>query len=247
MEMFSQRQVMRQINNLIVLLCALISMGFTGYGYAKFTEFDARYKAFQYGKELGHATLKLESLGRNKYRLEYKSDVSMFFLSDKRKEVSLFTLQNEKIIPYKYNYERTGFGSDKELSVQFDPNRKLIEIDQKGTLPWDDEFDNQLYRLDVQRQLAQNEKEFSYSFVNYRGEIRHYDMIVLGKEQLELPFGLLEGIKVKIMRESSTRETFAWFAPSLNYQLVRLQQFKEGEEQGDIQLSEFSAPKALLN
>ena len=37
-------------------------------------------------------------------------------------------------------------------------------------------------------------------------------------------------VKVKIIRENAKRETYAWFAPSLNYQLVRLQQFKEGEE-----------------
>ena len=39
--------------------------------------------------------------------------------------------------------------------------------------------------------------------------------------------------------DSNKRETFAWFAPSLNYTLVRLQQFKEGDEQGDIKLKSF--------
>jgi hypothetical protein len=44
---------------------------------------------------------------------------------------------------------------------------------------------------------------------------------------------------VKLIRDSKKRETFAWFAPSLNYTLVRLQQFKEGDEQGDIKLKSF--------
>ncbi|MFT4994605.1 MAG: hypothetical protein ACI965_001640, partial [Paraglaciecola sp.] len=37
--------------------------------------------------------------------------------------------------------------------------------------------------------------------------------------------------------------TSAWFSPELNYQLVRLQQFKDGEEQGEIQLKEYTIPK----
>jgi hypothetical protein len=46
-------------------------------------------------------------------------------------------------------------------------------------------------------------------------------------------------VKLKINRGSSSRETFAWFSPSLDYALVRLQQFKDGKEQGDIKLKNF--------
>jgi len=56
---------------------------------------------------------------------------------------------------------------------------------------------------------------------------------------LSLPYGNLKTVKVKLIRDSKKRETFAWFAPSLNYTLVRLQQFKEGEEQGDIKLKAY--------
>ncbi|GAA0852476.1 DUF3108 domain-containing protein [Aliiglaciecola litoralis] len=205
--------------------------------------FNAQYKAFQYGKELGTASLELESLGRNRYRLSYQSKVSMFFLSDKRKEVSLFSYQDNQIIPFKYTYERTGFGSDKELVAEFDRQKNTIRINNETSLEWQQEFDNQLYRLDIQLQLASDKKSFSYDLINSRGELRHYDMLVIGKEQLNLPYGMLEGIKIKIMRENNKRETYAWFAPSLNYQLVRLQQFKEGEEQGDIQLSSFKSSR----
>ena len=71
--------------------------------------------------------------------------------------------------------------------------------------------------------------------------MRHYVLKVVGKEQLDLPFGMIEGIKVKILRENSTRETIAWFSPQLNYQLVKLQQFKSGNEQGEIRLKHFKS------
>ena len=78
-----------------------------------------------------------------------------------------------------------------------------------------------------------------YDFVNYRGQLRHYGVQVIDEEVLSLPYGKIEAVKVKLIRDSKKRETFAWFAPSLNYTLVRLQQFKEGDEQGDIKLKSF--------
>lgn len=207
--------------------------------------FEAEYKAFQFGKDLGTASLKLESLGRDRYRLSYQSKVSMFFLSDKRKETSLFSFEDSQIKPFKYTYERTGFGSDKSLVAEFDRANNTVSINKEDKVSWDGEFDNQLYRLDIQLQLSEGKKEFSYDLINSRGQKRHYDMLVLGVEQLDLPYGMLEGIKVKIIRENKKRETYAWFAPSLNFQLVRLQQFKEGDEQGDIQLTAFNSAASL--
>lgn len=239
MEKNFHNQVTRLIKHVITTLClSVFAISFHAKAN-KVGEFDAQYKAFQFGKELGSASLKLEWLGRSQYRLSYQSKVSVFFLSDKRQEVSLFSLTDNVITPYKYTYERTGFGSDKELVAEFNRQKNTIRINNETSFDWQKEFDNQLYRLDIQFQLAKGKKEFSYDIVNSRGELRHYDLLVLGKEQLDLPYGMLEGVKVKIMRETTKRETYAWFAPSLNYQLVRLQQFKEGEEQGDIQLSAY--------
>ena len=69
-------------------------------------------------------------------------------------------------------------------------------------------------------------------------------MRVLGKETVDLPYGKIEAIKVEIVRESKSRYTLAWFAPDLNYQLVRLQQFKDGDEQGDLRLKAFSTKRS---
>lgn len=202
--------------------------------------FEAKYKAFRFGRDLGYAQLVLEDLGRDKFRLSYSSKVSFFFLSDERNEVSLFSYKDNQFLPYKYKYGRTGTGSDKKLDIEFDQTNKMIRLAKDKLIPWQGELDNQLYRLDLQHRLSLGETQFSYKLINYRGQLRQYDLEVVAKEQLTLPYGLLEGIKVKIVRANSTRETYAWFAPELNYLLVRLQQLKDGDEEGDIQLSEYS-------
>ena len=223
-----------------LVFAALIAFATASIHAAPLESFEAKYKAFRFGNELGHASMQLQELGRDKYKLTYNSKVSLFFLSDKREEVSLFTFKDNQITPYKYSFKRTGTGSNKSLEAVFNQQNQSISLDKAEPLAWEGELDNQLYRLDLQLKLAKGESEFEYSLLNYRGQKRHYKLQVMGKEQLELPYGMLEGIKVKIVRENKKRETFAWFSPELNYQLVRLQQFKEGDEQGDIQLSEYT-------
>lgn len=221
------------------LLAGVLLMMATSLQAMELQEFEAQFTAYKYNRDLGKATLKLSALDGNQYRLTFDSKVSMFLVSDKRREVSLFAYRDGVIVPQSYQFTRTGFGKNRELQATFDGENQQIKLAGKASLPWQQEFDNQLYRLDLQLKLESGEKQFEYDLINYRGEKRHYALQVQGKEQLTLPYGMLEGIKVKIMRENKKRETFAWFAPSLNYQLVRLQQFKEGKEQGDIRLNAF--------
>jgi hypothetical protein len=201
--------------------------------------FTAKFDALRYGKKLGYASLALSKQADNHFKFEYSSKVSFFFLSDKRYETSEFTVVDNRIKPETYKYKRTGTGADKRASVTFDRVSQKILVNNEPSFDYLDQFDNQVYRLDLQAKLAEGQTEFHYDIINDRGQLRQYQLRVIGTDQLDLPFGKIHGIKVAMVRENSTRETFAWFSPQLNYQLVRLQQFKDGEEQGDIQLSEY--------
>lgn len=207
------------------------------------TPFHAQYTAYKWDDDVGNVEMKLERLSPSQYSLTYSSKVSKFFLSDKRYEHSIFSVENGDLVPSQYYYSRSGTGPDDKLNVTFgknDPNTLLVESDDgKETLPWNGEIDNQIYRIDLPRKLAVGDTKTEYHFVNYRGQKRTYGIKVLGKEELKLPYGRLDTIKVKLIRDSNRRETFAWFAPELDYNLVRLQQFKEGDEQGDIRLRSY--------
>lgn len=201
--------------------------------------FIAHYEAWRHDNNIGSADLSLKSSGGNFYELKYSSKVSRYFLSDRRYETSLFSFIDGRITPIAYDFKRTGTGPDKSLSAKFDAKTNTIIIKGKDNQPWDGEFDNQLFRIDISRQLAQEKKEFEYKFLNYRGQKRSYVIETLGKETLNLPYGSVEAIKVRVNRDSSSRQTYAWFAPSLDYVLVRLQQFKDNDEQGDIRLKTY--------
>ncbi|MCF2948928.1 DUF3108 domain-containing protein [Paraglaciecola aquimarina] len=202
--------------------------------------FKAEYSAFRFGRDLGYATLELSSDETGQLTLDYYSKVSAFFLSDKRAETSIFSFENNTIIPKTYIYQRTGTGSNKNIGIEFSKENQNITVNNGEPISWNGHFDNQLYRLDAQLKLASGAKEFSYDLINNRGQLRHYDVKVIGQEKLQLPYGMLDSIKVILERDNSSRETIAWFAPKLNYQLVKLQQFKDGDEQGEIRLKKFT-------
>lgn len=202
--------------------------------------YAASYTAYKWGDDVGEANIELSQLGENQYSLLYTSKVSKFFLSDKRSEHSIFRIEDSSVVPYQYYYSRSGTGPDKALKVTFSQQGEgKITVENGDTFKWNGEFDNQIYRLDLAKQLAQGKTSLEYDFVNYRGQLRHYGVEVVNEEVLSLPYGELAAVKVKLIRDSNKRETFAWFAPSLNYALVRLQQFKDGDEQGDIKLKSF--------
>jgi hypothetical protein len=208
--------------------------------------FEAEYIVYRFGKRLGKARLILKADENEVYRLDYYSKVSVFFLSDVRSETSFFSFENQELKPQTYAYSRSGTGSNKSTKIRFDAEKSTVTINQAQPIDWTGQLDNQLYRLDVQLKLASGKREFDYDIVNNRGQFRHYELKVVGHEQLELPFGMVDGIKVKILRNNSSRETIAWFSPQLNYQLVKLKQFKDGNEQGEIRLKNFSSEDTEL-
>ncbi|GAB3016838.1 DUF3108 domain-containing protein [Bowmanella dokdonensis] len=226
-----------QRNKLILLLVWLLAC--LPLSASELVPFEAHYIAYRSGMELGQAEQKLTHLGRDQYKLEYRSHASFLFLSDTRSEESLFKLTADGLIPYRYHFERSGTGKDKQLSVRFDESGRQIIIGEETRLPWHNEIDNQLYQLDVRMGLARGRRSFVYQTVSDRGEIREQEFRVIGTEELTLPYGKVSAIKVEKVREGSRRETYIWFAPGLDYQMVRLHQFKDGDEQADIQLSHY--------
>ena len=225
-----------KIKALAILLLLLCSAS-----QAELVPFTASFDALRHGDKVGFAKIELRATGEQEFELRYHSKVSKFFLSDIRSEVSRFREQEQTIQPITYEYKREGTGPDKALKIEFDSDAGIATINEEDEYAIDGELDNQILRIDLPRRLKNQQALVAYQFFNYRGEKRRYQLKILGNETLVLPYGQLDTIKIEVQRESNKRQTFVWFAPSLDYNLVRLQQFKNGNEQGDLQLSGFSS------
>ena len=204
------------------------------------TPFEANYIGYRKGQKIGTAQQKLEHVSGNQYKLYYQSLASLFFLTDKRYETSLFVVNDGEMLPQKYTYVRKGTGKDKALDLEFDLEKKII-IQAKGDpLPWSGELDNLLYRFHFQQSLMTEQQEFDYQIINNRAQLKGYKFKILGQEKLTVPYGELDTLKVQIVRASSSRRTtYIWFAPSLDYLMVRIEQYKDNKQQADVQLSSY--------
>lgn len=190
--------------------------------------------------ELGTATQTLKENNPGEYTLRFESSASFLFLSDKRSEISVFDVKENRLVPQQYRYKRTGTGKDRNTTIRFSEPDNQIVVNQNEILAWQDETDNQLFHLDIRRRLASGETRFSYDTINEKGKKDQETFAVTGNEKLTLPMGQIDTIKLHKVRENSTRETHIWLAPGLDYQMVRLRQLKDGEEQLDIQLASFT-------
>jgi hypothetical protein len=202
--------------------------------------FEANYVGYRKGQKIGTAKQKLEHVSGNQFKLYYESLASLFFLTDKRYETSLFVINDNEMIPQKYTYIRKGTGRDKSLKLQFDAEKKVITQEKGDPVQWSGELDNLLYRFHFQQSLMTEQQEFDYRIINSRAQLKDYKFKILGEEKLSLPYGELDTLKVQIVRASSSkRTTFIWFAPSLDYLMVRIEQYKSGKQQADVQLSAY--------
>ena len=199
--------------------------------------YQASYTLFRKGNELGKGQRKLEKT-EDGYHLSSSSNIKWMFLSDTRKENSAFTIKDGIFTPDNYHYIRTGTGRDREEHITFEKEaiKSIYKNNKESFKPIQHTFDPLLYQLALRRDLIKENKILSYHMVK-RCKETQYTFKRLGTETIKTPMGRIEAIKLQRVRENSTRNTLIWIAPSLNYTVVKMTQFKDGAEQADLQLS----------
>ncbi|WP_426357838.1 DUF3108 domain-containing protein [Pseudocolwellia sp. HL-MZ19] len=205
--------------------------------------FKANYSVLHKSKKVGTAIRELEKLANNTYRYNYSTDIEWLIFDDRRAEESIVTIENNNVIPQHYKYTREGTGRDKFYEWSYDiANNSGTNIKDKKTMSIEfPEYiqDSLSYHLQHRFNLIKNpeQKNFIYPVVKTSGDIREYAYEYDGAEELMLPYGLVKTIKLKREVTEKERVTYAWFAPELNYLLVRLYQSKGGTEQFEAQLT----------
>ncbi|WP_435273886.1 DUF3108 domain-containing protein [Psychrobium sp. nBUS_13] len=202
-----------------------------------FAPYQASYALFRKGSELGKGHRKLTSTGDG-YKLSSSSNIKWLLLSDTRKEDSEFSLVKDIFVPKSYRYERTGTGRDREETIEFSDKNitSVYKNNEKSFRPIQLTFDPLIYQLALRKDLIANKKVLSYHLVR-RGNETNYTFERVGTEDVKTPIGRFEAIKLRRVRENSTRNTLIWVAPLLNYSVVKMTQYKDGQEQADLQLN----------
>ncbi len=98
------------------------------------------------------------------------------------------------------------------------------------------------YHLQQRLDLIENpkQKHFVFEVIQSSGRTKNYVYEFDAEEELMLPYGSIKTIRLKREVVEKQRITYAWFAPELNYLLVRLNQIKGDVNQFEAQLDKYS-------
>jgi hypothetical protein len=208
----------------------------------------AHYKAYYGSFELGDAKFTLPATDSSYYKYTFESEVGLLMLSDERKLQSDFTLENGKLVPFRYVHERTGTGSEYTEQTAFARSQNFIhtiykldalKLDYHETI-----FDPLMVQLQFRMDVISNKRPLNYKMVKEK-EVDEYDFKIIGNETITVAGGTFDTVKFEVVRNSTKRQTFFWMAPKLAYLPVRLSHFSKGSKQLDIQLADYTFDKPL--
>ncbi len=203
--------------------------------------YNAKYVLSRRGTDRGEADRILERLEDGQWRFFTSTSARMLLLSDKRRNETVFLMDEGRVKPLLFDYSREGTGRNRSLRVRFDyDNQQVVsEGDDPVNVEWQAGLlDPNAVLHQLQLDVAGDEDNWTYPLVNESGDFRDYEFERAGTETLELPYGTYETVRVDRVRDNESRQTLFWFAPELNYTLVKMQQIEDGREQLQIQLTE---------
>ena len=205
--------------------------------------FSAEYTILHKSSSVGTGVRELKYLDNGLIEYSYHTDIEWLIFSDNRKETSIVSLINNQVIPSQYHFLREGTGRDKEYIWRYDIANNTAENVKKKrekTIDFPNNIQDKLsYHLQNRINLIKNprQKHFVYPVISTSGKIKNYVYQYDGEEELMLPYGLVKAIKLKREVIEKKRVTYAWFAPELNYLMVKLYQAKSGVQQFEAQLN----------
>lgn len=173
--------------------------------------------------------LKKSSTGKN-WEIESKASSMLASIFEK----STFQYSDGTIKPENYIFKRSVLGKKRNAEIDFDwaSNQATNNVEDK---PWNMPVtpgvqDKLSYQILLQSQVAKGKTEFTFSVAD-GGKLKEYKFKVDGTELIDAPIGQYDAIRVKRIREKeSKRQTYIWFAPALNHQIIKLKQIEKEDK-----------------
>ena len=201
--------------------------------------YSIKYQVIHDDDDVGTASRQLTQLSNGQWQISMQSDISYYFLSDKRQETSRFALNDDgQILPlvYQRNSE-TSLRSDTTLLQNFDWDN-LIEQgsykDDQWTQPLKLGYLDQLTQITLVREHLMTQKPVPAIAISYRGSIRPHEFKVIGQEGIKTGKGDVMTAKVQLNEKKRDRQTNFWFSLEDDMLPLQVQRIKEGEEQAKL-------------
>jgi len=197
------------------------------------TPFEASYSLSLMGTQFASMRRSFTRLPGGEYF--YLSETNTIGLAsllykDRIVEQSTWQLDNGKIKPVQYSYDRSGGKKLRKVTIEFDWNTGTISTSVNGDA-WhmpvrDNIMDKLLYQLAIMHDLLQGKKNIDYVIAD-GGKIKTYHFEFLGEEQLKTPLGEFMTLKLERHKPNTRNKTTLWCAQILNYLPVKVENIEK--------------------
>ncbi|MCH8500543.1 MAG: DUF3108 domain-containing protein [Aliidiomarina sp.] len=204
--------------------------------------YRAEYDLSRRGRTHGTALRELKHNDDGLWQYHTNTEASLLFLSDRRYNDSTFQLIGAQVQPLHYVYERRGTGSNRFYEVTFERESETLRAETGDTVhaEWRDDLldaNTVLHQLQIDVAIGA-EESFEYFLIDEDGRDTSYMFAIDKREQITVMGERREAIRVSRVRDHDRRQTYFWFAPELNYTMVRMQQIEGGKEQAQVNVTQ---------
>lgn len=221
----------------LICLTAYASAASANTSLPPLTPFSAHYAStWDVGLKIGGTAIRqLQQTDDGKWQFSLSAKA----LVAKLNEQSLLTVEDNQLLPLRYQYQRKILNNKTDLSIDFDwqQGQATTHSGNSWSMPITAPLQDKLsVQLQLQRDLTQATQINTGDQLSYEvaagGQIEAFNYRVIGNEILDTPMGTMEAIKIERLRsETSNRLTYIWFAPKLDFHVVRiLQQEPDGKQ-----------------
>lgn len=245
--------LLRRTAYVVVLVTALTgtaSFADNSAGQAPATPADLAPMSATYGASMdkglnidGAATRSLQQQADGTWL--YRFDVDSF-IADIEESVS-FRWQDGRIQPLEYRYSLKGLlVPNRSRAINFNYVADTVNGSYEGdtfTMALAEQALDPLgFQLQLRQDLKAGKREMSYTVAD-DGDYDQDRFAVIGEEALRTPQGAVQTLKLEKVRDGdSKRETLMWFAPALDYLLVRLVQVEPDGSRYEVNLKKADLP-----
>lgn len=232
-------------NRLLGAICLwLLSLATMAGGNAlpePLSTFHAEYRVTNGSIQLGTTTISLQpDTGGWHYRsITEASGLASLFVSGQAIESTWLEPHNGRLRPMVYDHS----APDKENDIRVDFDwaaraAKVRDADGVRTLDLDkDTLDGFSATLAMIQHVARGEQDVRIATIDDDGERETLVFRQAGRESISVPFGTFETVRVERVRRGKKRETITWLAPELDWVAVRIDQRKNGDLTGRLELT----------
>lgn len=203
--------------------------------------FRAEYRVTNGSIQLGETVISLRPYETGwRYRsVTEATGLASLFVSGQAVESSRLELHEGRLRPQVYDHTDPDGEDDVRVVFDWDAHRATArDADGTRTLELEagtvDAFSATLAMI---QRVSQGESDIRIPVIDDKGESETLAFQRGGRESISVPFGTFDTVRVERVRKSGSRRTITWLAPSLDWIAVRMDQRKDGELAGRLELT----------